>query len=145
VHALSRSQKEEYPQNVTHDHIDLKSDVSSMAKQLQGVAASHIFFAAYLQEDSEQGNWDSNGAMLSNFLCALSQNGALQHLKRFILVTGAKKYGCSMAASRCQWKSATRASMDHIAHQISTITKSTSSPKPHPSLKAVGLGRNIPK
>ena len=64
-----------------------------MAKQLAGVEASHVFFAAYLQGDSEQANWDTNGAMLHNFISALSETGATKLLKRFILVTGAKQYG----------------------------------------------------
>ncbi|MCJ1449059.1 MAG: hypothetical protein MMC23_009578 [Stictis urceolatum] len=93
VHALSRSQKEAYPSNVKHDTIDLTGDASTMAKQLAGVEASHVFFAAYLQGDSEQANWDTNGAMLHNFISALSETGATKLLKRFILVTGAKQYG----------------------------------------------------
>ena len=62
VHALSRSQKETYPSNVQHDFIDLTSDAKKMAQQLRGVEADYIFFAAYLQKDTEQENWDVNGA-----------------------------------------------------------------------------------
>ncbi|KAK3168053.1 hypothetical protein OEA41_004499 [Lepraria neglecta] len=64
-----------------------------MAKQLQGVEAEYLFFAAYLQKDSEQENWDANGAMLKNFLDALDITGASKKLKRIILTTGAKQYG----------------------------------------------------
>ncbi|KAL9103957.1 MAG: hypothetical protein Q9163_001063 [Psora crenata] len=93
VHALSRSQKEEYPSNVKHSHIDLTRDAQGMAKQLQGVEAEYVFFAAYLQKDSDAENWDINGAMLENFLDALEFTGASQKLKRVVLTTGAKQYG----------------------------------------------------
>ncbi|KAI4142537.1 MAG: hypothetical protein L6R39_004898, partial [Caloplaca ligustica] len=93
VHALSRSQKEKYPPSVRHDTIDLTGDAEEMAKQLQGVEAEYVFFAAYLQKDSEQENWDVNGAMLRNFLEALEITGAAKKLKRVLLTTGAKQYG----------------------------------------------------
>lgn len=41
VHALSRSQKENYPSNVKHDTIDLTNDAKGMAKQLEGVEAEY--------------------------------------------------------------------------------------------------------
>lgn len=65
VHALSRSQKEKYPPSVRHDTIDLTGDAEEMAKQLQGVEAEYVFFAAYLQKDSEQENWDVNGRVVA--------------------------------------------------------------------------------
>jgi hypothetical protein len=34
---------------VKHDTIDLINDAKGMAKQLQGVEAEYLFFAAYLQ------------------------------------------------------------------------------------------------
>lgn len=46
VHALSRSQKEDYPPNVKHDTVDLTGDAKAIAKQLQGVEAEYLFFAA---------------------------------------------------------------------------------------------------
>lgn len=64
VHALSRSQKEKYPSNVKHDTIDLTNDAKGMAKQLEGVEAEYLFFAAYLQKETEQGNWDVNGGVV---------------------------------------------------------------------------------
>ena len=64
-----------------------------MAKQLQGVEAEYLFFAAYLQKDSEQENWNVNGVMLKNFLDALDITGASKKLKRIILTTGAIQYG----------------------------------------------------
>lgn len=67
VYALSRSKKDEYPSSVQHRHIDLTGDAKAMAKELEGVEADYVFFAAYLQQDSEQGNWDVNGESLSVF------------------------------------------------------------------------------
>ena len=100
VHALSRSQREEYPPNVKHDFIDLTADAEGMAKQLQGVEADYIFFAAYLQKDTEEKNWDVNGDMLQNFLDALDITGASKKVKRVILTTGAKQYGVHLGAVR---------------------------------------------
>ncbi|KAL1601740.1 hypothetical protein SLS60_006655 [Paraconiothyrium brasiliense] len=100
VHALSRSKKEDYPPNVTHNYIDLTSSVDGMAKDLQNVRAEYIFFAAYLQKDSEQENWDANGAMLSNFLQALLKTDTIKGVKRILLVTGAKQYGVHLGAPK---------------------------------------------
>lgn len=61
IHAFSRRQKEEYPSNVKHHFIDLLSSADDMAKQLQNVEADYVFFAAYLQGNSEKENWDLNG------------------------------------------------------------------------------------
>lgn len=93
VYALSRSQKEEYPANVKHAHIDLTSSPQELAKQLDGVEAEYLFFAAYLQKDTDQENWEANGDMLKNFLEALKITGAEKKLKRVLLTTGAKQYG----------------------------------------------------
>ncbi|KAI9680842.1 MAG: hypothetical protein M1817_004282 [Caeruleum heppii] len=96
VHALSRSQKEDYPANVKHAHIDLTSNAQELAKQIQGVEAEYLFFAAYLQKETDQENWDANGDMLKNFLEALEITGADKKLKRVILTTGAKQYGVQL-------------------------------------------------
>ena len=101
VYALSRSQKEEYPPNVKHSHIDLTEDARGMAKQLEGVKAEYVFFAAYLQKDTEQENWDVNGAMLKNFLEALEITGASKKIKRVVLTTGAKQYGVHLGTVKC--------------------------------------------
>lgn len=61
IHALSRSKKDEYPSNVVHGFIDLQASAEEMSKQLKGVEGEYVFFAAYLQRDSEQDNWDVNG------------------------------------------------------------------------------------
>ncbi|KAL9122307.1 MAG: hypothetical protein Q9187_001135 [Circinaria calcarea] len=67
VYAVSRSQKDAYPPHVKHSFIDLTGDAKGMAKQLEGVEAEYLFFAAYLQKDTEQENWDVNGtAVLPN-------------------------------------------------------------------------------
>ncbi|KAI9838188.1 MAG: hypothetical protein M1837_002617 [Sclerophora amabilis] len=93
VHALSRSQRETYPPKVKHDTLDLTGDAKEMAKQLQGVEADYVFFAAYLEKDDSQELCDVNGAMLQNFLDALAITGAERKLRRVILTTGAKQYG----------------------------------------------------
>ncbi|OBT46792.1 hypothetical protein VE00_01989 [Pseudogymnoascus sp. WSF 3629] len=93
IHAISRSQKEEYPSTVKHRHVDLTGDANSIANELKGVEAEYLFFAAYIQKDSEQESWDVNGALLKNFLEALKITGANKKLKRVLLVTGAKQYG----------------------------------------------------
>lgn len=100
VHALSRSKKDEYPDNVVHNHIDLQSSPDDMARDLKNVRGEYIFFAAYLQKDTEQENWDVNGAMLSNFLQALLKMGAIEDVQRIILVTGAKQYGVHLGAPK---------------------------------------------
>ncbi|EJD55545.1 NAD dependent epimerase/dehydratase family protein [Auricularia subglabra TFB-10046 SS5] len=93
IHALSRSKKDECPKNVVHNHIDLTGSAEEMAKQLKGVEADYVFFAAYLQQDTEEDSTRVNGDMLDNFLKALVQNNAASKVKRIILVTGAKQYG----------------------------------------------------
>jgi nucleoside-diphosphate-sugar epimerase len=100
VHALSRSKKEDYPENVIHNHIDLTSSAEVMANDLKNVRGEYVFFAAYLQKDSEQENWDINGAMLDNFLKALVKTGAVEDVKRIILVTGAKQYGVHLGVPK---------------------------------------------
>jgi nucleoside-diphosphate-sugar epimerase len=93
IHALSRSKKEEYPDNVIHNHIDLQSSPDDMANDLKSVRGEYVFFAAYLAQDKEDDAWEVNGRMLSNFLAALEKTGAINDIKRFILVCGAKQYG----------------------------------------------------
>lgn len=100
IHALSRSKKDNYPENVIHSHIDLMSSVDEMANDLKNVRGEYVFFAAYLQKDSEQENWDANGEMLENFLNALTKTGAINDVKRIILVTGAKQYGVHLGVPK---------------------------------------------
>lgn len=68
VHALSRSKKEDYPSGVIHNHIDLTSSAEEMAKSLKNVKAEYVFFAAYLQKDSEKENREANGSVPFNLL-----------------------------------------------------------------------------
>lgn len=65
VHALSRSQKDEYPSSVQHDKIDLTGSAEEIAKQLkdQNVEADYLFFAAYLAKDDPQEACDVNGTV----------------------------------------------------------------------------------
>ena len=93
VHALSRSKKEDYPNTVIHRHIDLLSSADDMAKDLQNVSGEYVFFTAWVNKNSEDENTKANGDMLRNFLDALEKTGAVENLKRVILVTGCKQYG----------------------------------------------------
>jgi hypothetical protein len=61
VYALSRSRKDVYPENTQHQHIDLGGSVDEIASDLKDIAADYLFFAAYLQKDTEQESWDVNG------------------------------------------------------------------------------------
>ncbi|KAF3033832.1 hypothetical protein E8E12_005142 [Didymella heteroderae] len=98
IHALSRSKKEDFAETVIHHHIDLQSSPDDMAKDLDTVQGNVVFFAGYIQKDSEQENWDVNGAILSNFLQALVKTGAVAGIDRIVLVTGAKQYGLHLGA-----------------------------------------------
>ncbi|PGH28250.1 hypothetical protein AJ80_00141 [Polytolypa hystricis UAMH7299] len=100
IHALSRSKKADYPANVKHGRIDLTGDVNKMAKDLEGMEAEYVFFAAYLQQDTEQENWDVNGDMLHNFLDALKLTGADRKVQRILLVTGVKQYGVHLGVPK---------------------------------------------
>ncbi|KAJ4384486.1 hypothetical protein N0V86_000085 [Didymella sp. IMI 355093] len=98
IHALSRSKKEDFAETVIHHHIDLLSSPDDMAHDLKNVQGNVVFFAGYIQKDTEQENWDVNGKMLSNFLEALVKTGAVNGIDRIVLVTGAKQYGVHLGA-----------------------------------------------
>lgn len=98
IHALSRSKKEDFAETVIHHHIDLLSSPDEMAQDLKTVQGNVVFFAGYIQKDTEQENWDVNGAILSNFLQALVKTGAVNGVDRIVLVTGAKQYGVHLGA-----------------------------------------------
>lgn len=100
IHALSRSKKEDFAETVIHHHIDLLSSPDEMAQDLKTVQGNVVFFAGYIQKDTEQENWDVNGAILSNFLQALVKTGAVSGLDRIVLVTGAKQYGVHLGATK---------------------------------------------
>ncbi|KAK2044509.1 NAD(P)-binding protein [Colletotrichum somersetense] len=93
VYAMSRSKRDVYPLNVKHGLVDLTRSADEIAMDLAGVEAEYVFFAAYLQRDSEKENSDANGDMLRNFLLALEKTGAAEKIKRVLLITGAKQYG----------------------------------------------------
>ncbi|KAI9148283.1 NAD dependent epimerase/dehydratase family protein [Paramyrothecium foliicola] len=93
VYALSRSKKDEYPENVSHSHLDLTGSAEEIAKELKGIEAEYLFFAAYLAQDDEKEATRVNGDMLANFLQALAINGSVSNIKRIVLVCGAKQYG----------------------------------------------------
>lgn len=61
MYALSRSQKDEYPENVVHSHVDLLDSAEDMARNLHGIEGEYVFFAAYLQQQSEDKEWEING------------------------------------------------------------------------------------
>ena len=100
IHALSRSKKEQFSERVIHHHIDLMSSPDEMAENLKSVQGNFVFFAGYLQKDTEQENWDVNGAILSNFLQALVKTDAISGVERIILVCGAKQYGVHLGAPK---------------------------------------------
>lgn len=100
MYALSRSQKEPFPSNVEHRHIDLTGTVDDLAKELQGITAEYVFFAAYLEQSDEQTSWNVNGDMLQAFLDALVKNDVAKHVKRILLVAGAKQYGVHLGPTK---------------------------------------------
>ncbi|KAJ4341003.1 hypothetical protein N0V87_002041 [Didymella glomerata] len=98
IHALSRSKKEDFAETVIHHHVDLQSSPDEMAQDLKSVQGNVVFFAGYIQKDTEQENWHVNGTILSNFLQALVKTGAVSGVDRIVLVTGAKQYGVHLGA-----------------------------------------------
>jgi hypothetical protein len=50
IYALSRSKKDEYPDNVEHSHLDLTGSAEDMAKEIEKIDADYVFFAAYLEK-----------------------------------------------------------------------------------------------
>ncbi|KAK5997635.1 hypothetical protein PT974_02999 [Cladobotryum mycophilum] len=92
IYALSRSKKGDYPPHVVHANLDLAASAEDIASVLKEMPAAYVFFAAYMQQDTEEEQTRVNGDLLDAFLRALEING-VPNLKRFILVTGAKQYG----------------------------------------------------
>ncbi|CAI4217743.1 unnamed protein product [Parascedosporium putredinis] len=93
-------QKEDFRGSVQHASIDLLGSSDDIADGLRGVEAEYLFFAAYMERESEQESWDVNGDMLQNFLDALEKVGVARSLKRVVLVTGAKQYGVHLGAPK---------------------------------------------
>jgi NAD(P)-dependent dehydrogenase (short-subunit alcohol dehydrogenase family) len=86
IHALSRTQKDEYPPSVQHDHIDLTASADKIAKQLedQGVEGEYLFFAAYLAKDDENEASNVNGNFPSTAIrqCANHHRCNVEELSR---------------------------------------------------------------
>jgi len=122
-----------------------------MAKQLQGVEAEYVFFAAYMSKGSDHEDWDVNGmqcldppasdehrlsahgilgAMLSSYLAALAKTGAIKKVKRIILTTGVKQYGLHLGAIKNPMQDSDPESLVLIGPRTSTtICKTSSKPK----------------
>ncbi|KAH9232667.1 hypothetical protein K456DRAFT_1763000 [Colletotrichum gloeosporioides 23] len=83
----TRSKKEDFPQNVVQRHLDLCATPEEMARELQGVEADYVFFAAYLEQDTEAKASKVNGDMLDAFLKALVLNDSASKIKRIILAS----------------------------------------------------------
>ena len=92
IYTLSRTQEGVDHPNIRHATLDLQSSAKDMAKDLSGIEADYVFFCAYLAKDDESEASEVNGAMLKNFLDALTLTGAEKTLKRFILTCGLKQY-----------------------------------------------------
>ncbi|KAI0968217.1 NAD(P)-binding protein [Xylaria arbuscula] len=94
VYTLSRSQKTEPHPKVKHATLDLQQSAEEMAKSLLHIPpVTHIFFCAYLADPDEGEAARINGAMLSNFLMALTKTGQIVDLQCFVLTCGLKQYG----------------------------------------------------
>ncbi len=57
-----------------HSFLDLAGSAEDMARSLRGLEAEYVFFAAYLQKDSEEANWEVNGRFIRThqqiFVCS---------------------------------------------------------------------------
>ncbi|KAH8151661.1 uncharacterized protein LAJ45_04283 [Morchella importuna] len=102
IHAVSRSALSVstlFPANVQHVPLDLLGGVADIAKALKqrinelSNDAIYVFFAAYLEQETEEKLSDVNGALLRNFLEGVRGAGLEKRLKRVVLTTGAKYYG----------------------------------------------------
>ena len=61
IYAMSRSKKEDFGPRVKHVHLDLTAAAETMSDDFKDVDADYIFFAAYLQQDSEEDSTRVNG------------------------------------------------------------------------------------
>ncbi|KAI5842516.1 NAD dependent epimerase/dehydratase family protein [Morchella snyderi] len=107
IYAVSRSAPSvsTFPANVQHVPLDLLGCVADIAKLLKqrinepsSDDAIYVFFAAYLEKETEEEQSDVNGALLCNFLEGLREAGLEKRLKRVVLTTGAKYYGAHHGA-----------------------------------------------
>lgn len=99
------------PQNVEHISLDFLKDPNDIASVLKenNATADHVFFFSYIQPTPKDGAglWsnaqelcDVNSKLLDNFLQAMKLAAITP--KRFMLQTGAKNYGRSIATSNMQ-------------------------------------------
>jgi len=61
---MSRSKKDDFGPRVKHTHLDLTATAESMFDDLKGVEADYVFFAAYLQKDTDEENTRVNGTVV---------------------------------------------------------------------------------
>jgi nucleoside-diphosphate-sugar epimerase len=64
-------------------------DPDGLARALEGVRPTHVFFTSWLRQPTEAENIRVNGAMVRNLLAALRPSGSVEHVA---LVTGLKHY-----------------------------------------------------
>lgn len=58
---MSRSKKENFGPRVKHTHLDLTAKAEEMCNDLKSIEAQYVFFAAYLQKDTDEENTRVNG------------------------------------------------------------------------------------
>lgn len=61
IYTLSRSKKEDFGSRAQHVHVDLSTTAEDIAQELREIKADYVFFAAYLQMDSDEENTRVNG------------------------------------------------------------------------------------
>ncbi|UPK91875.1 hypothetical protein LCI18_002810 [Fusarium solani-melongenae] len=93
IYAMSRSKKEDFGPRAKHVRLDLTAAAETMSDDLKDVDADYVFFAAYLQQDSEEDSTRVNGNIPNTWIKWLFITGRASTIKRFVLVTGAKNYG----------------------------------------------------
>src|SRR5699024_9473450 len=87
IYGLSRSEHE-LPPRVVPVHADLQ-DAESVAKALEEVQPTHVFYNAWARQDTEAENIRVNQAMVRNLFDALSSKKSVRHAA---LMTGLKHY-----------------------------------------------------
>ena len=87
VHGLSRKSGITVP-GVHHIYGDVL-DPTSIAKAIEGLNITHLFFCTWSRQMSEKENIEVNGAMLQNTVDALKVMKSLEHA---VLITGLKHY-----------------------------------------------------
>ena len=60
---MSRSKREDFGPRVQHVHLDLTRAAEEMAAELKGVEAEYVFFAAYLEQDTDEKATKVNGEL----------------------------------------------------------------------------------